>query len=260
MEFTNSYREAMMASPEFRFVSYDLDSSVEVAEKLWANKNDGSATADELAALLGYKSKSNGAFLTRLANARAFGLLDGPSAALRVSPLARRILHPVYPADKKRALIEAFELVPLFSAFLSKYHGMTLPDETGMRNSLHQHFKIDQAKTAMVLARLLESADQAGLFEAAGSRTKLIRPTLPEGPATPPPATPSNSGSTPVNPPQELVGARHDKLIDGVLDLLPEKSKGWNETGLSAWLQFFENGLRLYYEIPKKREEERSTQ
>ena len=192
-----------MVSPPYRFVSYDLDASIEVAEKLWANRGDGAASNNELAVLLGYSSANNGAFLTRLANARLFQILEGPTSALRVSPLACRILHPEYPEEAAAARIEAFENVPLFKAVLDRYHGQVLPSESGFKNALQATFGINADKAGFVATRLLDSAEQAGLFSVAGDRSKMIRPTLGKTSAVPQSLSLPLSRKKPPCPPQQ---------------------------------------------------------
>jgi hypothetical protein len=245
-----------MTGPLLRFVSYDLDTSIDVAQKLWDNRGDGSASNNELAELLGYKSANNGAFLTRVANARLFKVLEGPASALRVSPLALRILHPEYPDDAAAARIEAFEGVPLFKAVLDRYHGQVLPTEDGFRNALQTQFGINEDKASFVATRLLDSAQQAGLFSVAGSRTKMIRPTFGSGgsrrpaPAAQTPETPAPS-VTPATPlPVNPSLPRSQKVIDGVLDMLPPKDD-CSEEQLTQWLEFFESALRMFYSLPK---------
>lgn len=240
-----------MPPPPYRFTSYDLDTSIEVARAL--DELGGKASSDALAHKLGYKSKNNGAFLTRIANARLFGLVDGVASALSPSGRAINIIRPDYPETERRARLDAFEDVPLFKAVLDQYHGAPLPDSTGMKNALEARWQIDGDRSSMVLARFLDSADQAGLFEAAGDRTKLIRPTF---------GADSNQGVTNggssggvgshLNPPPSTnTGARLNKVVDGVLDELPPPSDGWSESGLTQWLAFFESALRVVYRLPK---------
>lgn len=238
-----------MAPPAFPFTSYDLDSSIEVPKAIRAN--GGVASAAELAFRLGYKSANNGAFLTRVANARRFALVEGPSSALRATQLALSIVQPDYPATADRARLEAFESVPLYKAVLDAYHGEPLPDESGMRNALQTRFEITEEKVAFVLTRLMDSAEQAGLFKTAGNRTRMLRPTFTvedvpppkEDESTPPPVTP------PAPLPPSSSGPRADKMIDGVLDHLPDKE--WTDDGLRQWLTFFEDALRIYYKLPR---------
>jgi hypothetical protein len=212
-----------------------------------------------MADLLEYTSKNSGTYLTKVGNLRLFGLVEGPSSSMRVTPLARRILHPEYPQDAVAAKAEAFENVPLFKEVLDRYNGVPLPSKDGLTNYLVSELGLTQDKAAFVYVRLIDSAEQAGLFNP--DKTKLLRPSRTTGDAplkatgkdAPAPSVQSAPGST--------SGARNNKNIDGVLDMLPTSDSGWNDEDLANWLTFFEDALRLYYKIPKGfRAEGRSTQ
>ena len=249
-----------MAPPPFRFTAYDLDSCIEVARVL-KDRAGGQASAEALAVYLEYKGANNGAFLTRIANARLFGLVDGPSSALRLSKRAQDILQPDYPETAARARLEAFEAVPLYKEVLNAYHGQMLPDDTGMKNALETRWGVSKDKSTQVFARLMSSAEQAGLFKVAGNRSKMVRPPLSGSPE--PSASSAFSG---VNDgtsggeghghhphghhPHQQEGVRATKLIDGVLDMLPNEQE-WDEASLTHWLRFFEDALRLYYKLPR---------
>jgi hypothetical protein len=242
-----------MAAPPFRYVSYDLEFSEKAVRVLWDNRADGPVSAEELATLLGYTGRNNGAFLTRLGNLRLFGLLEGPSSALRVSDLARRILHPEYPEDADAARVEAFENVPLFKAVLDRYNGVPLPGESGMKNVLETTFGVSKEKSAFVLTRLMDSAEQAGLFKLVGNRTKMHRPSAisPRAASSPAPqsvdhvAEPVAAVAT-----APTSGGRFSKLIEGVLDEFPEDRDGWTEPEMLQALSLLEQALRLYYRFP----------
>lgn len=246
-----------MAPPPYRFTTYDLDSSIKVARVIW--ENGGLKSNAELAALLGYKGPNNGAFLTRVANAKLFGLVEGPSSALKPTERALSILQPDFPETADRARLEAFEDVPLFKAVLDQYDGQPLPSEEGLRNALETRWSIHTDKAGMVLSRLLESAEQAGLFRTTGNRSRMIRPTI--GSADGRRGAPAPSDATASDPSRAatagargstgviVAGPRSNKIIDGALDLLPSDSD-WDEDGLRDWLGFFESALRLYYRLP----------
>jgi hypothetical protein len=241
-----------MASPKYRFTSFDLDSCLEVAKAI--HDHGGRLSSAELAARLNYKSDNNGSFNTRLANARLFGLVTGTAAALSTTPLSIAILDPDYPVAAAHARLAAFESVPLFKAVLEHFHGQQLPDESGMRTALTTQFEITTEKAQMVLARLMESAEQAGLFRTTNNRSRMIRPTLPSAdvPVTQPePPAPhfenDRNGST---GDRDRVGVRTNKMIDGALDMLPDE-RTWDEASLGLWLRFFEGALRVYYKIPE---------
>jgi hypothetical protein len=244
-----------MAPPPFRFTSYDLDSSIEVARVL-LERGNGVASADELAVFLGYSKAKNGAFLTRLANARLFGLVEGPSNQLRPTTRAVRLLRPDYPANADRARLEAFEEVPLFKVVLDHYHGQTLPDDTGLRNALETRWGIAANKSAFVLSRLMDSAEQAGLFRIAGNRSKMVRPTFQVGHESHVAEDGNGAGGD-----EDDLGSDHGgtdghqrhprghKLIDGALELLPDGD--WTEEEMQQWLLLMEMALRVAYRLPK---------
>lgn len=249
-----------MATPKFAFVSYDLDFSIVAAQKLWDNRRDAPASNFEVAQLLDYTSTNNGAFLTRIANAKAFGLIEGPSTQLKVTPLAKTILHPESDDQATATRIAAFENVPLFKAFLARYNGQVLPNAAGLTNILESVYFIKHDKCAFVLKRLLDSAEQAGLFRMAGDRSKMIRPTftgqvVPPAPGVTPPeeldhGAAERAAAELARQAQDRNSARSSKMIDGVLDELPPKGQ-WTEADLSQWLTFFEGALRVFYKLPK---------
>ncbi|MFC7496239.1 MULTISPECIES: hypothetical protein [unclassified Nocardioides] len=250
----------MVVAPAFKFTSHDLDASIEVAKAI--EDNGGIASQDELAVWLGYKSKNNGAFLSRIASARAFGLLTGQAGALEPSLRARNILRPDFPATEQRARLEAFEDVPLYKAVLDHYHGETLPDAKGLRNALETRWQIHEDRSTGVLGRLLDSAEQAGLFAVSGGRTRMIRPSLGEAarrPAVSTGAAAATPTSTRHPTSHGVADARHHKVIDGVLDMLPPTDSDWPEPAMAQWLSFFESALRVVYRVPAPPTGSRST-
>jgi hypothetical protein len=238
-----------MAAPLFRFTSYDLDSCIELADAV--QRNGGLLSSDQLAHHLEYKSANNGSFNTRLGNARLFGLVEGSSGEIRPTQRALTILHPDYPHEAERARVAAFEAVPLYGAVLNQYHGQPLPDETGLKNALATRWSISTDKVAMVYARMMDSAEQAGLFRQAGNRSKMLRPSPLVGTAI---AAPMEAVPDPVAPAPRVVssvahGAAANKLVQAALDELPAPGDVTEEQ-LVQWLQFFESALRVVYRLP----------
>lgn len=172
--------EMALSSPR-----YDLESCLEVAREVSAN--GGEVTGHTLAHLLGYKSVENGAFLSRVGAAKQFGLIDGSSTALRVTARAMAILHPDFPETAARARFEAFMAVPLFGAVFESMQGKPLPpSKTGFKNMLRTQFGVGEKQLAVAAGRLLDSAQQAGLFDIAGTG-KMLKPLF----------STSGSGQTP---------------------------------------------------------------
>lgn len=241
---------------EARFPKYDLDPSIEVARQLH-QRGGGQASGNELATYLGYKSTNNGAYLSRVAAARHFGLVEGVSPIIKVTPLAMDILRPDYPESAQRARVTAFLTVPLFRRFLLETEGRPMPDPQGVKNILNR-LGVPDAETGAAMLRLMESADQAGLFKIAGNRSKMIRPSSTDaergGHRTDPENGPIAPASDSAGPQDRgaVSDARFPKIIDGALDALP-KERQWDEAELSEWLDFFERALRVHYRLPRGR-------
>ncbi len=237
-----------MATPRYRFTAYDLESCVELARTV--HENGGALSRDALAHHLGYKSSSNGAFNTRLANARLFGLVDG-SSELSPSDRAKTILFPDYPAAAAKARLDAFESVPLYAEVLKTYHGQPLPSEDGLKNALRTRWSVNADKVDMVHSRLLECAEQAGLFEAAGDRSKMLRPAT-NGSAQGAQSTETRPVAA-AEPAPSLVhgstGVASNALVQAALSELPVTDEA-TEQQLRQWLAFFESALRVVYRLP----------
>jgi len=166
---------------EHRYPVYDLDSSIAVARTI-RDQGGGSADQPHLASFLSYSSTKSGAFITRIAAARIFGLVENRDRFLIPTQLARTIIAPEHPGrDDLRARFEAFMHVPLYRSLYERYKDGQLPPEMGFRNALETHYDIPRNRTQLAYRVLMDSADQAGLFEArGGARTHFVAPIIPE--------------------------------------------------------------------------------
>ena len=79
-----------MARSLYRSVTYGLEASLALARTV--AQSGGRTDADTLASALSYSGVRNGAFLSRLANARLFGLVAGRSGQVVLTDLGRRCL------------------------------------------------------------------------------------------------------------------------------------------------------------------------
>jgi hypothetical protein len=153
----------------------DLSASVEVARVI-VDPGGGELDKEQLAKLLGYTSANSGTFLSKLAAARQFGLLDGRSPELRPTRLALDILEPSYPDARENALFKAFVSVPLFRDVFNRFKGRAIPGNLALERALKDQFGVPAKQTGFVRARFLNSADQAGLFNGSGNRTRMAHP------------------------------------------------------------------------------------
>lgn len=160
---------------------YSLADSLAVADAIY-KKGGGSASNDQLAAFLGYKSTNNGSYLSRVAAARIFDFVGGQGNSLTITLRAQSILMPEYTHTARAATIQAFLDVPLYKAIYDEYHGKDLPSVPfGMSNALRTRFGVAPSRVEGGLRAFLDSADQAGFFEVRGNRTQLIIPRVPDG-------------------------------------------------------------------------------
>ncbi|HXQ60040.1 MAG TPA: hypothetical protein VN799_08065 [Acidimicrobiales bacterium] len=162
-----------MARSRFRSVRFDLEAAIAVARIV--DNAGGTIAPDLLAAGLGYSGTNNGTYLTRLANARTFGLLAGRGDRIDLTDRGRLILAGDAPAAAL-ALRQAFLSVPLFRAvFESLPAGGTLPPRPELAVTLCRDFGESEDKAPVVAAKLLDSARQAGLVRADASGNLEVR-------------------------------------------------------------------------------------
>lgn len=244
-----------MAS-ELRYPRNDLESSIQVADKIAERGAGATVSNHELAALLGYSGVNNGTYLNRVAAARLFGLIEGNANAIKATERAEGILSPDYPATADRLRLEAFKDVPLYAAFLDGFRGRELPAPSGMINALVTRYRVPAKDAKSVLPRLLASAEQAGLFRVAGA-SRLIEPTLPV--ESEPPSQLAQTEATATAEPLPVrtaaIRARFPKIIEGALDLMPS-GPPWDQDEYEQWLSFFDQACRVYYRIGRKKAEE----
>ncbi len=118
--------------PDIRF-----GDAVEIAGRVLA-KFKGSVTVKGLAWELGM-AENSGTLFAKIAALRDFGLVEG-RGELRVSDLARKILHPANPEERREASIQAFQRVELLRTMYERFDGEA-PDDTGLLMALEETTK-----------------------------------------------------------------------------------------------------------------------
>lgn len=161
-----------MARSLYRSVTYGLEASCALAQTVAVA--GGRTDADTLASALSYSGVRNGAFLTRLANARLFGLVAGRSGQVLLTDRGRRCLS-ADPAVHRVALAEACWAVPLFRRVLEDAAGTELGAVDELAGVLEARFGEDSSKSRTTARVLLESAERAGLLRAGRVDLSLVR-------------------------------------------------------------------------------------
>ena len=160
-----------MARSLYRSVTYGLEASLALAQTV--ARSGGRTDADTLASALSYSGVRNGAFLSRLANARLFGLVAGRSGQVVLTDRGRRCLS-ADPSVHMPALAEACWAVPLFHRVLEEASGQELGDVDGLATVLESRFGEDSSKSRTTARVLLESAARAGLLRAGRVDLSLV--------------------------------------------------------------------------------------
>lgn len=157
---------------------YDLDAAISVAAVV--DNAEGSIAPELLAAALGYSGTNNGTYLTRVANARLFGVVGGRGSRVDLTDRGRRILRgePSVAAEARR---EAFLAVPLFRAVFESLPIGPLESRTDLATRLVDEFGEPADKAVVVAGKFLDSGLQAqvldvgkdGKFQAKGRSGKF---------------------------------------------------------------------------------------
>ena len=164
----------------------DLARSIEVARAIH-DDGGGVCTRNQLAPMLHYKSARSGTFLNRVGAAKMFGLVDQRGGELRVTARGQAIVAPVHDNAVAKAKLDAFLAVELFRKVFDKYDGTTLPAAVGLENLLGADYGIIEGRRAPTVRILMSSAEQAGLFNSADGRSRMVKPVgLNEGHDPPP--------------------------------------------------------------------------
>ena len=237
---------------------FDLGASIAVAETVYT-KGGGTASPDQLAPWLGYKSTASGTYLTRISAAnKHFGLIDVNGGRITATERAKTIIAPVMPDDAISAKIDAFLSVPLFAKVFEQFRGNSLPPEVGLKNLFLTHYKILPDRVAQSVRVFLNSAEQAGFFSTTGDRSRLVKPSL----QTLGPQPVSNASTTQREydePPQDRAkvgggfgggndgtGGVHSAIV-GLLRELPPPGTPWADAKKQRFLDAFKATVDFIY-------------
>jgi hypothetical protein len=146
-----------------------LSDAEQVAQAL--QNRGGTASMDELAAELNQVITS-GAFRTKVATSRTFGVASVRRGTVTLTELGRRIVDPnKLPA----ARAEAFLTVPLYRKVYEEYKGHTLPGPEGLENAMAR-FGVSPKQTERARQAFQRSGEQAAFF--GHGKDRLVAPAL----------------------------------------------------------------------------------
>lgn len=185
-------------------------------------------------------SPTGGAFRTRMAHSRIFGLVEFEKGTVRLTPLGMRIVDATQEAS---ARVDAFLTVPLYKAIFEKYKGYTLPPPAALEREMGA-LGVSSKQTDRARQVFDRSAKEAGFYWAGMDRLTL--PVLKSKPETrpidetPPTASPAFGGGS--------GGGGYHPFVEGLLKTLPPVGQQWPVRDRAKWLKLAANAFDLIYE------------
>lgn len=218
----------------------DLEAAISIARKL--HESGGvPLSRDQLAAALGL-SQGSGNFVTRIATARMFGVVEFGQSKFSLTELGHAILDP---AQEKAARVEAFFKVPLFKRAYDEWRGRQLPPRPLGVESAFVKFGVAPKQKDKARVAFDKSALQAGFFAAGPDR--LVEPIIPNQPMSEP--TVESKGPEPrIVEAAGYVGPRkYHPFVQGLLDTMPKPGDTWPKAARTLWLTTAGNIFAMIY-------------
>lgn len=227
------------------FPYQDLEAGITVARAI-LQAGGVALTRDQLAGVMN-QSAGSGAFVTKIATARMFGLIAVNSGKYELTNVGFEILD----SDERRqkaARAAAFLNVPLYRKTYDEFRGKQLPPRPLGLETAFIRFGVAQKQKTNARLAFDKSAAQAGFFQngqdrliepiSAAPPTQVLKPPLLEGddaffPASVQAEKPASLGLNP--------------FVQGLLDALPEPGTNWAIEGRAKWLVAASNIFDLIY-------------
>jgi hypothetical protein len=173
-----------------KYPSMPIGTAVEFGRKIAAQAKGGSLNMATVATVLGHTTANSGALATKLAELRAYGLIDGRGDTTRPTALADRLAVPQDSQEFAQSVDEMVRKVPLFNELLGRMKGMSLDNEA--------IFPQLQAITGLSRAEVQDHVERIGkLLREASSRTSGMGPPSSASPST---GTAPSASARPVGP------------------------------------------------------------
>jgi len=235
---------------------FDLDASIKVAETIYG-MGGGSCSSDQLAHWLNYKTIRSGTYLTRVAAARQFGLIETAADRHSVTERGMRIVAPVMDTDVTQAKVDAFMSIDLFSKVFQRFRGSTLPADAGLKNLFaSKEYAILPDRIDAAMRILTNSAEQAGFLVTSGDQRRLIMPSIVSATVVKPHAVAEEDKVSTSVPAEKSKGSSHASIehaggvhsaIVGLLRELPVPGTPWSSAKKQRFLTAFQSTIDFIY-------------
>lgn len=110
----------MVAFGSFKYPAMPLSSAIDYAKKLQLASKGNPLNPPQVASILGHSSAGSGAFLTKIADLRAYGILEGRGGDVKTSQIADILTHPKNNSELARAVELVARKIPLFNDLLDR--------------------------------------------------------------------------------------------------------------------------------------------
>jgi hypothetical protein len=178
------------------FPRHNLERALRIPKAILEQNAGRECTQQESASLVGI-TYNRGPYVVELSSASKFGLLERSSGKVRLTDLARMILHPQDEGARLKGLRNAVLKAPEISDVYKRYRGENLPDEQFLDNTLVAKFRIPQDRLAEFKTIFKQSLEYAKLIEQTNGKSRILDV--------------SGAGEVPVD-----TGARVKKLGKGI--------------------------------------------
>lgn len=236
--------EASREQSSIGFPYQDLETAVSVA-KAMLEGGGVALSRDQLAGVM-RQSANSGAFVTKIATARMFGLIVFNNGKYELTSTGFEVLDSD-PAREKAARATAFLNVPLYRKAYEEFRGKQLPPRPFGLEQAFVRFGVSLKQKSNARLAFDKSASQAGFFPN-GQQDRLVEPIIGSGDRN---KAESSPATAPLEPVQVSSSAAISEglhpFIHGLLDTLPEPQTNWTVEGRAKWLQAAANIFDLIY-------------
>lgn len=210
----------------------DLGAATEVANAIHDKVGNGDCSLSQLAVWMNQSVKSSG-FRVQIAAARLFGIIESDGTeSYRLTALGRRVVDP---DGARKAKVEAFLLVPLFSSLYDNHKEGVLPPAAALEREI-ANLGVSEKQKDRARQVFERSAEQAGFSE--HGKNRLVMPAI----TVKPPAEGKEERKGGGGGGKEL-----DPIIQGLLARLPPSGDVWPEAARVLWLELLKGSFKLIY-------------
>ena len=161
------------------FPRHSLERALRIPKAILEQNAGQECTEQESASFAGLRY-NRGPYVVELSSAGKFGLLERSSGKVRLTDLAKTILHPQDEGARLKALRNAVLKAPELSDVYKRYRGENLPEDPPLNNALVAKFRIPQDKVSEFKQIFKQSLEYANLIEQTDGNYRILDVSEPD--------------------------------------------------------------------------------